>query len=159
MRIISGFILSILILFFGLGTTKAQSIFVDVNKVDSLQKVEQRPMIVFIHTNWCKYCQMMAKSSFTKAGLDKLISKKYYLISIDAEEKNDICFAGKKFRFVPGGNNVGTNELAVQLGTIDEELAYPSLCFLNEKYEIIYQKGGYASNTEVQQILNVLAMN
>jgi len=65
MRIISGFVLSILILFFGLGTTKAQSIFVDANKVDSLQKVEQRPMIVFIHTNWCKYCQMMAKSSFT----------------------------------------------------------------------------------------------
>ncbi len=159
MRIISAFILSLLILFLGLGTTKAQSIFVDANKIDSLQKVERRPMIVFIHTNWCKYCQMMAKSSFTKAGLDKLISKKYYLISVDAEAKNAIYFGGKEFRFSPGGNNTGINELAVQLGTIDGELAYPSLCFLNDKYEIIYQKGGYASYAEVQQILKVLAMN
>jgi thioredoxin-related protein len=148
----------ILILFCGLSNVNAQSFFVDANKIDSLQKTAPKPVIVFIHTNWCKYCQLMSRSTFSKPEVLQVISEKYYMVSINAEEKQDICFAGKKFGYVPNGNNTGINQLAIELGTINGELSYPSLCFLNSKYEIIYQRNGYVASADLLKIINTLAM-
>ncbi len=121
----------------------AQLAQVKFEQLDSLQKIEKRPVLVFLHTSWCKYCGTMKNTSFKNNEVIKLLNQKFYFVSLDIEEKKDILFRNHTFRYKPTGTNTGVNELAEQLGTINGQLAYPSICFLNADFEIIYQQEGY----------------
>jgi thioredoxin-related protein len=126
---------------------------VQFEQLDSLQKTEKRPVIVFLHTSWCKYCGTMKNTTFKNDEVIKALNQNFYFVSLDIEEKRDITFRGYAFKFKPTGTNTGEHELAEKLGTINGQLAYPGICFLNTDFEIIYQHGGYAS---ARQIINLL---
>ena len=72
-----------------------------------------------------------------------LLNKNYNLIFLNAEEKKDIVFIGRRFRFKPTGNKTGVYELAEHLGTINGTLSFPTLCILNADNEITFQYDGY----------------
>jgi len=122
-------------------------------QLDSLQKIEKRPVVVFLHTSWCKYCGTMKNTTFKNNEVIKGLNQKFYFVSLDIEEKSDITFRGYTFKFKPTGTNTGVHELAEQLGTINGQLAYPSICFLNADNEIIYQHNEFISASQLQVIL------
>jgi thioredoxin-related protein len=125
-------------------------------QIDSLQQVEKRIVLVFIHTDWCKYCQAMRKTTFKNKDVIKLINEKFYFIDLDAEQKKSISFKGKKFKYKPNGTNIGIHELATELGTIGKQINYPTLCVLNEKNEIVFQYGGFLTAKELLKLLGKL---
>ena len=125
-------------------------------QLDSVQKTEKRPVVVFLHTSWCKYCGTMKNTTFRNDEVINRLNQKFYFISLDVEEKQDIQFRGHTFKYKPTGANTGVNELAEQLGTINGELSYPAICFLNAEYEIIYQQEGYLAAKDFLSILTKL---
>ena len=129
---------------------------VEFNQLDSLQKEKPRTTLVFIHTDWCKFCAAMENTTFQNSEIIKSLNEKYYFISFDAESKDDIKLKGNTFRFQPSGNNTGTHELATQLGTINGELSFPSLCFLNSNYEIIFQHNQFINSKDLLTVLTGL---
>jgi thioredoxin-related protein len=122
-------------------------------QLDSLQKKEKRPVVVFLHTSWCKYCGTMKNTTFKNNEVIKALNQKFYFVSFDIEEKRNINFRGYTFRYKPTGTGTGVHELAEQLGTINGQIAYPSICFLNADYEIIYQHNEFISASQLQVIL------
>lgn len=141
--------------------TLPQSVFSQIQalnfeQLDSLQKTEKKPVIVFLHTSWCKYCGTLKNTTFKNKEIAKLLHQEFYFVSLDIEEKNDIFFHGHTFKYKPTGVNTGVHELAEQLGTIEGEIGYPALCFLNADYEILYQRKGYVSAGELLSILKKL---
>jgi thioredoxin-related protein len=122
-----------------------------------LQAIEKRPVIVFIHTSWCRYCSAMQNSLRNNKSLSELINRKFYLVMLDGEEKNSIRFASRDFHFKPTGKDTGTHELATQLGSVDGHLSYPSICLLNEKNEIIYQRAGFLDPASILSILRAVS--
>ncbi len=126
---------------------------VDFRQLDSLQKAEKRPVVVFLHTSWCKYCGTMKNTTLKNDEVLNLLNKNYYFISLDIEEKRSIHFRGYTFKYKPTGTNTGVHELGEQLGTINGQLSYPSICFLNADYEIIYQKEGFVAAKDFLSIL------
>ena len=147
-------ILSICILLpiFCLGQIKKYSFA----EIDSLQKIEKRSMIVFVHTDWCKYCAAMNSTTFKNEDIIKKVNEDFYFIELNAEEKKNITFNGYTFKFKQTGSNTGMHELAEQLGTRENEITFPTLCFLNEQYEIIYQLKNYVKAKDLSVILNLL---
>ena len=149
------------LLFLGTNLFLPSQSFAQIKKVqfeqlDSLQKTEKRPVIVFLHTSWCRYCGTMKNTTFKNDEVLKLINQKFYFVSLDIEEKRDITFRGYAFKFKPTGTNTGVHELAEKLGTINGQLAYPGVSFLNADYEIIYQKEGYVAPKQFLSILKQL---
>lgn len=145
----------------GLFTFLAMSSFAQLQTVsfaqlDSLQKIKPRNVIVFIKTDWCKYCHAMEQISFANKEVQKLASQKYYSVFFNAEEKNIIPFNGYQFAFKPTGNGTGLNELANQLSEVQNNPVFPALCFLNSKNEIIYQQSGYINPKDLTNILQKL---
>jgi len=125
-------------------------------QMDSLQKVEKKPVIIFIHTDWCKYCQTMKNTTLKNDSIIKQINKQFYFIDLNAEEKKNIVFNNHLFQYKPTGTNTGINELAEQLGTVDSKFSYPTLCFLNSNNEIIFQYPQYINPTDLLAILTLL---
>ncbi|MFD3004019.1 thioredoxin family protein [Pontibacter toksunensis] len=122
-------------------------------QLESLQKEERRPMVVFISTDWCRYCSGMKLSTFRDEQVVKLLNASFYFVSLNAEEKKDISFYGHTYKYKPTGNETGVHELAEQLGSIKGQLSYPTLSVLNADMEIMYQYGGFLSAKELVFIL------
>lgn len=149
--------LILLIIFFGVTSTgfcqlKNRS-FVEV---DSLQQIQKRKIIVFIHTDWCQFCQRMKNTTFKNQDIIQKLNSDFYFIDLNAEEKRDITFNNKTFKYKPSGNNVGVHELALQLGTMNNQIVYPVLCVLNEKREIILQYNNYLNPKDFKVLLEKL---
>lgn len=123
-------------------------------KVEVLQEEESKPIVVFLHTDWCRYCKRMQKVVFTDPSIQKVLTDKYYYIPFDAEQKETVSFGDNDFKFKPTGLDTGVHEIAEQLGTIDGVLNFPSLVILNTSNEIVFQYGEYLSTQELLQVLN-----
>ncbi len=124
--------------------------------IDSLQQIQKRNIIVFIHTDWCQFCQRMKSTTFKNQEIIQKLNSDFYFIDLNAEEKRDILFNNQVFKYQPSGNNVGINELAIQLGTINNQIVYPVLCVLNDKNEIILQYSNYLNATDFKLLLEKL---
>lgn len=150
--------LSLFIFFFGITSTGfCQLKSRTFEKVDSLQQIQKRKIIVFIHTDWCQFCQRMKATTFKDQEIIEKLNSDFYFVDFNAEEKREVTFQKQTFKYLPSGNNVGVNELALQLGTIDNQIVYPTLCVLNEKNEIIFQYNIYLSTKEFKILLEKLA--
>lgn len=149
--------LVLIIFFFGITSTgfcQLQSRSFEV--IDSLQQIQKKKIIVFIHTDWCQYCQKMKSTTFKNQEIIQSLNSDFYFIDFNAEEKRDISFNNQTFKYQPTGNNVGVHELALQLGTMNNQIVYPVLCVLNEKNEIILQYNNYLSPKDFKVLLEKL---
>lgn len=134
----------------------AQLNLVEFEQIASLQKTEKRNVIVFIHSDWCKYCQVMKSKTFKNTAIIKLLNEKLYFIDFDAEEKRKIVFNDTSFNYKPNGSDSGIHELAIELGTINDQISYPVLCILNHKNEIVFQYSGFLNAKDLIKILEKL---
>ncbi|MEL1255606.1 thioredoxin family protein [Flavobacterium sp. DGU38] len=149
--------LFLFIFFFGiLATGFCQPKSNSFEEIDGLQQIQKRKVIIFIHTDWCQFCQRMKQTTFKNSGITESLNSDFYFVDFNAEEKKDITFNNKVFKFVPSGNNVGVHELALQLGTINNQIVYPVLCVLNEKNEIILQYNHYLRPKDFKFLLEKL---
>jgi len=122
-------------------------------EAEQLSKEKPKPIVVFVHTDWCKYCTMMENSTFKNADVINLLNDKFYFVSFDAETKNDITFNNHIFKFNPTGQNTGIHELATALATVNNQVAYPTITILDSKYSILFQKQSYIKAKELVSIL------
>ena len=149
--------LVILIFFLGITSTGfCQLQSRSFEEMDSLQQIQKRKIIVFIHTDWCQYCQKMKSTTFKNQEIIESLNSDFYFIDLNAEEKQDISFNNQTFKYQPTGNNVGVHELALQLGTMNNQIVYPVLCVLNEKNEIMLQYNNYLSPKDFKLLLEKL---
>lgn len=124
--------------------------------VDSLQQVAPRPIVVFMETDWCRYCKKMEHTTFKSPEVMTLLEEHFYFVVLNGEEKESIRFNGHEFHYKPTGTNTGIHELAEVFGTIDGQVAYPSLCILNEQYEIVFQYQHFLSAKEMEAVLKAV---
>lgn len=136
----------------GYGQLKSRSFEV----VDSLQQLQKKKIIVFIHADWCSFCQTMKQTTFKNKAIIESLNSDFYFIDLNGEDKRDIKFNQQIFKYKPTGVNVGAHELALQLGTVNNQLIYPILCVLNENNEIILQYNNYLNAVNFKLLLEKL---
>jgi thioredoxin-related protein len=146
--------LILIILFLGITSTGfAQLRSYSFEQIDSLQQIQKRKVIVFIHTDWCKYCQAMKNSTFKNKTIIAQLNAEFYFVDFNAEEKRTIRFNNQTFNYKPNGNSSGVNELSIQLGTVKNQITYPIICVLNPENEIIFQDTSYRNAKDFELIL------
>jgi len=143
------------IAFFSANNVFAQLQTSEFSELDSLNLVDQRVVVVFIHTDWCKYCIQMKSTTFKNDSLIMFLNKHFYFTSLNAESKKSISYLGKTFKYRPTGTDIGVHELAEEIATIDGKLNYPTVCIIS-KNEILFQYGGLMKADELLAVLKVI---
>lgn len=146
----------LLLLLWAIPSSFAQLKTHSFEEVEQLSKENPKPIVVFTHTNWCKYCKIMENSTFKNPPIIKVLNEHYYFVPFDAETKSNIIFNNHRFQFKPTGTNTGIHELATALATIDNHVAYPSLTILESDNSILFQQASFISAKALMTILDKL---
>ena len=115
----------------------------------SKSKIEKRPIFIDVYTDWCGWCKVMDKNTFSDPQVSKLLNEKFYAIKFNAEQHEDVTFRGKTYTFVRSGSN-GYHELAAAL--LNNQLSYPTAVFLSEDFAMIQPLPGYKKPDEFHKV-------
>ncbi len=118
-----------------------------------LYKREPRKIMIDVYTDWCGYCKIMDRNTFSNPIIAGYLNEKYYPVKLNAEQKEDIQFNEKIFRFVPQGAR-GFHELAAAL--LNGQMSYPSIVFLDEQLRIIHIQKGYTETKPFDEIIQYI---
>lgn len=146
-------ILLSLLLFWAIPSSFAQLKSYSFEEVEQLTKTNPKPIVVFVHTSWCKICKMMEQSTFKNSEVINELNTNFYFVPLDAETKRDIWFNEHQFQFKPTGTTTGVHELATALATIDGVVSYPTLTVLDLERTIVFQKNSYLDAKTVLLVL------
>lgn len=129
-------------------------------EVDSLHQRSQKPVVVFLNTEWCSYCAAMEQTTLKDQQVIELLNEQFYFVSFDVESKTDVVFQAHLFKFQPNGAANGIHELAQELGEFNGSLSYPTTCFLNKELEIVFQYNELMTANNLLLVLNnILSSN
>lgn len=123
-------------------TTYAQAEWTKFGELPNLFNQHKKAILLFIHTDWCKVCKMQESTVFNDDSLSKALNENFYLLKLNAEEKKDIEFFGRKYK---GATANHFHELAEYLGKKDGQLIFPTTIILNEKFQLIYHNSAFVS--------------
>jgi len=131
----------VVLVFLGIQFINGQLLNYTFQEIDSLKATNPKPILVFLHTDWCKPCAVMKKKTFTNKNVINTLNNEYYFVSFDAEIKENVKFKGRNFRYKPSSkrNRIGIHELALRLGKYNNRLSFPTITILDTKSDIIFQ--------------------
>lgn len=103
---------------------------------------EQKPKMLFIdvYTDWCGWCKVMDRQTFTDPQVIEHINKNYYAVKFNAEKEDPVNFRGQEFKVVEGGRR-GIHTLAYAL--LEGQLSYPSYVYLNSDFQRLNVSKGF----------------
>jgi uncharacterized protein YyaL (SSP411 family) len=117
-----------------------------------LNKTKPKKVLVDVYTDWCGWCKRMDKATYTDSAVVAYLQQNFYPVKFNAEQKADIQFNGYKFTY-DAASKVHT--LASSL--LDGKLGYPTVVYLNEKYERIMISPGYKEPKDMMTELRFAA--
>lgn len=119
-------------------------------------KTEKRKIFIDVYTDWCGWCKVMDKQTFSNEYIAKVLNENFYAVKLDAEQKANIEFRGTTFKFVPSGNN-GYHQLAASL--LNGKLSYPTVVFLDEDFNMLQPLPGFQKPEEFYPIVKYIGGN
>lgn len=124
--------------------------FEDLN--DSLRK-DRKPVMIFVHTDWCKFCKMQDNNTFSDPLVASLLNQHFYCLRLDAEDKREIQFLNRHYRFKPSGAGTGYHQLAEFLAMQNGDMSFPTTVFLSKDFQPVKQLKGFYRASELQRIV------
>lgn len=114
-------------------------------------KKEPKKILVDVYTEWCSWCKVMDKTTYTDPHVVKYITKYFYAVKFDAETKDTILFDGHTFVSSDVKNKKSPHTLATAMLT--NKMAYPTTVFLDEKFAMLGPIPGYLKVENIEPIL------
>lgn len=121
-----------------------------------LNSKEPRKIMVDVYTDWCSWCKVMDKNTFNQPVIADYLNKTYYPVKFNAEQKGEVTFNGKIYKFIDQGAR-GYHELAAAL--LNGQMSYPSVVFLDEQIRIIHVQKGYVKAEPFDEIIKFIGGN
>jgi uncharacterized protein YyaL (SSP411 family) len=143
-------------LFAGLLSVNAQTI-TWMKWEDAIAANKKKPKLIFVdvYTSWCGWCKVMDQKTFSAPEVADFMSKNFYCVKFDAEQKGDVIYNQKTYKFNAQNRS---HELAIAL--LDGRMSYPSFVFLNSKEQRISIEMGYKEVAPWMEVLkNIVANN
>ncbi len=152
---------SVIILLLIFSTVLSQDLFAQEGIVNWLSfeeaveksKTEKKKVFIDVYTDWCGWCKVMDKNTFSQPVIAKYLNENFYAVKLNAEQREDIIFRDHTFKFVASGSR-GYHELAASL--LNNKLSYPTVVFLDENFNIIQPLPGYQKPDRFEMIVKFI---
>lgn len=86
---------------------------------------ERRPILIDLYTDWCGWCKVMDKKTYSNKKVSSYLQEKFYSVKLNAEGTQSITWNGKTYRF---NASYRTHDFAIYL--TGGQLSYPTTVIL-----------------------------
>jgi thioredoxin-related protein len=125
-----------------------------VEEVQEKMITEPRKVYMDVYTDWCGWCKVMDKKTFTNQYVIDYLNKNFYCIHFNAERAEEVLFNGKKYGRSEGSK---TNELAIQW--MGQRMSYPTSLFFDEGFTNPQPVPGYLEVPNMELIATYFVGN
>ncbi len=123
-----------------------------VEEAYKLNQTTPRKFVIDVYTDWCGWCKVMDRETFSKPAIIDYVNANYYAVRLNAEQKEDIVLGNRTYRSL--GN---AHELAANL--LQNKLSYPTTVFMDEKFQPIQPIAGYLEPRVFHQVVTFFGGN
>ena len=124
-----------------------------MEQASNLKNTDGKKFLVDVYTDWCGWCKIMDKRTFSDPTIKSYLEANYHLVKFNSEQHDPIKFKGKTYEWAPLGKN-GINKLAFDL--IGTSLSYPTLVFLDKDLMKIKHILGYKKPDQLMAELKLI---
>jgi thioredoxin-related protein len=100
--------------------------WITVSELNKAYSKHPKPIIIDVYTNWCGWCRVMEKETYSNDAVARYINENFYAVKFNAESKDTVVLAGKIFGYNPAFK---ANDLAVYL--LSGRMGYPTTILLS----------------------------
>lgn len=125
---------------------------------DALARSEKskKKILVDFYTDWCGWCKVMDKKTYTDPKVIDIINKYYIPVKFNAETEGPIAYQGQTYALESQGMR-STHKLAIKL--LDGQMGYPTTTFLAQDHGRITNIPGYIEANEMALYLQYFGEN
>jgi thioredoxin-related protein len=124
-----------------------------IEEAQALNKTNPKKIYIDMYTDWCGWCKVMDKKTFTDESIANQLNNNFYAVKFNAEGKDEVKFRDQTFKFVSQGSR-GYHELAAAL--MQGKMSYPTSVFLDEDLNLISPLPGYYPPEKLDPILEFI---
>lgn len=145
----------VLLGFCGLQTVDAQNVkWYTFEEAIALNAKEPRNIMIDIYTDWCGWCKVMDKQTFSQPEVAKVLNEQYYAVKFNAETKDTIQFQNTAF-VNDGEGSRPPHQLAVAM--LKGKMSYPNIVFLDKKNQMLGAVPGFRKVPEMTALLDYIS--
>jgi len=100
--------------------------WLNISELTEAYSKQPKPIIIDVYTGWCGWCKVMDKETYNNDKVAAYINENYYAVKFNAESKDSVTFAGKRYGYNPAYK---ANDLAVYL--LFGRMGYPTTVLLS----------------------------
>jgi thioredoxin-related protein len=119
-----------------------------IEEVNQAMKVQKRPILVDLYTDWCYWCKVMDKKTYTNKKVIEYLETRFYSIKLNAETREKVSWEGKVYSFNP---SYKTNDIALYF--TGGQLAYPTTVIIPPDGSGPQAIPGYLTPKDIEIIL------
>ena len=127
--------------------------WIEPEEIIEFQQSNPKKIMIDLYTDWCGWCKVMDRTTFSDKNVAEKINSNFYPIKINAEYKGEIKFNNKTYKYL-NAKPRGINELAYYL--TNGQLSYPMTIFLDEEFRIITLLPGYHKSNFFKSVLDYI---
>ena len=75
-------------------------------------KKEKKPVLIDLYTDWCGWCKVMDKKTYSNNNVAAYLQDKFYAVRVDAETKEKIIWNDKSYNY---NSSYRANEFSVYI--------------------------------------------
>lgn len=120
-------------------------------------KTAPKPFLVDIYTDWCGWCKVMMRTTYSNPNIAGYINTYFYPVKFNAETKDTIEFDGQKYFSTNPAYAKSPHQLAIKF--LGNNLAYPSTVFISSDLKTTFLSQGYLKEQDIEPFLVFMVEN
>lgn len=122
--------------------------WLSIEEVNAKMKVDTKPVIIDLYTDWCYWCKVMDKKTYTNSKVISYINQHFYAVKLNAETKERLVWNNKNYEFSTI-NKVNDFAIYVTRG----QLAFPNTVIFSEMGKDPASVPGFMQPKDIEVIL------